>query len=219
MTRRSALRHAEAPARRRAWLRGRRAESLAAWWLRLKGYRILARGFRAANGVCLNPDGSFIVTDQEGHWNPKNRINWVTEGGFYGNMWGYHDVTDTSDAAMEQPLCWITNAFDRSPGELVWVHDDRWGELDGSLLQLSYGTGKVFLVPHEKVGGQVQGGMVALPGVEFPTGVMRGRVNPRDGCLYACGLFGWSSNKSSPGGFYRVRPTGRPVALPVGRTR
>jgi hypothetical protein len=40
--------------------------------------RILANGFRAANGVCLNPDGSFLVTDQEGFWNPKNRINWVT---------------------------------------------------------------------------------------------------------------------------------------------
>lgn len=25
--------------------RGRRAETLAAWWLRLKGYRVLARGF------------------------------------------------------------------------------------------------------------------------------------------------------------------------------
>ena len=58
---------------------------------------ILATGFRAANGVCLNPDGTFIVTDQEGHWNPKNRINWVKEGGFYGNMYGYHDVTDESD--------------------------------------------------------------------------------------------------------------------------
>ena len=41
---------------------------------------IIANGFRAANGVCLNPDGSFVVTDQEGHWNPKNRINWVHEG-------------------------------------------------------------------------------------------------------------------------------------------
>ncbi|MCP4815179.1 MAG: heme-binding protein, partial [Planctomycetaceae bacterium] len=50
---------------------------------------IIATGFRAANGVCLNDDGSFIVTDQEGHWNPKNRINWVRPGGFYGNMYGY----------------------------------------------------------------------------------------------------------------------------------
>ena len=36
--------------RRRAYGRGRRAETLAAWWLRLKGYRILARGFRVASG-------------------------------------------------------------------------------------------------------------------------------------------------------------------------
>ena len=69
---------------------------------------ILATGFRAANGVCLNPDGSFIVTDQEGHWNPKNRINWVKGTGrddFYGNMFGYHAITDSSDAAMTPPLC------------------------------------------------------------------------------------------------------------------
>ncbi len=36
--------------RRRAWLRGRRAEAVAAWWLRIKGYRILARGFRVPSG-------------------------------------------------------------------------------------------------------------------------------------------------------------------------
>ncbi len=36
--------------RRRAYGRGRRAETLAACWLRLKGYRILARGFRAPAG-------------------------------------------------------------------------------------------------------------------------------------------------------------------------
>ena len=92
---------------------------------------ILATGFRAANGVCLNPDGTFFVTDQEGHWNPKNRINWVKPGGFYGNMFGYHDVTDASDAAMQQPLCWITNAFDRSPGELLWVPQRRLGAAGG----------------------------------------------------------------------------------------
>ncbi len=112
---------------------------------------ILANGFRAANGVCLNPDGSFVVTDQEGFWNPKNRINWVTlsESGkpkFYGNMLGYHDVTDPSDSAMEPPLCWITNEFDRSPAELLWVDSPRWGPLNGSLLNLSYGYGKVFVV-------------------------------------------------------------------------
>lgn len=36
--------------RRTAWARGRRAETLAAWWLRLKGYRILERNFRVRLG-------------------------------------------------------------------------------------------------------------------------------------------------------------------------
>lgn len=36
--------------RRRDWHRGRRGEHLAAWWLRLKGYRILARDLRTPVG-------------------------------------------------------------------------------------------------------------------------------------------------------------------------
>lgn len=181
---------------------------------------ILATGFRAANGVCLNPDGSFVVTDQEGFWNPKNRINWVTlnpdgRPNFYGNMLGYHDVTDTSDDAMVPPLCWITNAFDRSPAELLWVTSDRWGPLQGSLLNLSYGYGKVFLVPHEKVGNRMQGGMIELPIPAFPTGVMRGRFHPTDGQLYLCGMFAWAGNATQPGGLYRLRATGRPMHLPI----
>ncbi len=177
---------------------------------------ILAKGFRAANGVCLNPDGSFIVTDQEGHWNPKNRINWVRPGGFYGNMFGYHDVTDDSDDAMEQPLCWITNAFDRSPAELLWCDSDAWGPLKGSLLNLSYGYGQIFVVPHEEVGGQMQGGMSPLPLPRLPTGLTRGRFHPRDGQLYTCGMFAWGSNQQEQGGLYRIRYTGKPANLPTG---
>lgn len=216
---------------------------------------ILANGFRAANGVCLNPDGTFVVTDQEGHWNPKNRINWVVpaqEGEkprFYGNLFGYHDVTDESNSAMESPLCWITNAFDRSPAELLWVTSDKWGPLKGSLLNLSYGYGKVFVVPHESVaraaglsesskqaddakkqGGAKnekkedtgrqpvprQGGLCELPIPQFPTGIMRGRFSPADGQLYVCGMFAWAGNVTQPGGFYRIRATGRPAHAPIG---
>jgi len=181
---------------------------------------ILATGFRAANGVCLNPDGSFVVTDQEGFWNPKNRINWVlppTDGQpkFYGNMLGYHSVEDESDSAMEPPLCWITNEFDRSPGELLWIDTDKWGPLQGGLLNLSYGYGKVFLVLHEQTGGRRQGGMIELPMPAFPTGVMRGRFNPADGQLYVCGMFAWAGSATHPGGLYRLRLQQKPLHLPL----
>jgi hypothetical protein len=101
----------------------------------------LATGFRAPNGVCVNPDGTFYLTDQEGFWLTKNRINLAERGGCYGNFWGATGVKDPSDAAMKQPVCWITNAFDRSPSEMLWVTGDGWGPLKGALLNFSYGYG------------------------------------------------------------------------------
>ena len=175
---------------------------------------IVATGFRAANGVCLNDDGTFFVTDQEGHWTPKNRINRVKAGGFYGNMFGYSSVTNKSDAAMEQPMVWITNAKDRSPAELLWVPKNAWGSLGGSLLNLSYGIGRIFVVPHEQVHGQWQGAVCELPMPSFATGIMRGRFGA-DGALYACGLFGWAGSATAPGGFHRIRRTEKPAYVPI----
>lgn len=178
---------------------------------------ILATGFRAANGVCINPDGSFIVTDQQGYWNPMNRVNWVDgKGKFYGNMWGYNPPKDSTKAAMEQPLVWIDMEFDRSPSELLWVDSKKWGPLNGGLLSFSYGYGKIQLVLPEDVNGQKQGGVIDLPGVKLRTGIMRGRFNPVDGQLYACGMSAWGTSQTIKGGdFYRLRYTGKPVSLPT----
>ncbi len=175
---------------------------------------ILATGFRAANGVCLNDDGTFFVTDQEGFWTPKNRINRVKVGGFYGNMFGYTSVTDTADSAMQQPMVWITNDKDRSPAELVWVPKNAWGSLGGSLLNLSYGTGRAFIVPHEEVGGQWQGAVCELPMPAFATGTMRGRF-AADGALYTCGMFAWAGNATAPGGFHRIRRSEKAAHVPL----
>ena len=175
---------------------------------------ILATGFRAANGVCLNDDDTFFVTDQEGFWTPKNRINRVKVGGFYGNMFGFTHVTDSSDSAMEPPLVWITNDKDRSPAELVWVPKGAWGSLGGALLNLSYGTGRAFIVPSEEVGGQWQGAVCELPMPAFATGIMRGRF-AADDALYTCGMFAWAGNATAPGGFHRIRRNERPANLPI----
>lgn len=178
---------------------------------------IVAKGFRAANGVCINPDGSFLVTDQQGFWNPMNRINWVTgKGKFYGNMWGYDPPKDSTRVAMEPPMVWLDMEFDRSPSELLWVDSEQWGPLNGSLLSFSYGFGKIQLVLNEQVNGQMQGGVIDLPGIKFLTGVMRGRFNPIDGQLYACGMSAWGTNQMlRGGGLYRIRYTGKPLTTPV----
>ncbi|WP_291980538.1 DUF6797 domain-containing protein [Luteitalea sp.] len=178
---------------------------------------IVATGFRAANGVLVNPDGSFIVTDQEGYWTPMNRINWVEPGGFYGNMYGYGAPADASDQAMARPLLWLDSKHDRSPSELLWADGQRWGPLGGSLLSLSYGTGKIFVVMTQAFDRIRQGAVVALPVPQFPTGIIRGRFNPQDGQLYVLGLSAWATNQTmQEGGLYRIRHTGRPLRLPVG---
>lgn len=178
-----------------------------------KTTEIIASGFRAPNGVCVNPDGTFYVSDQEGHWTPKNEINLIEKGKFYGNLMGYH--RGLTEADITSPMVWMHNDFDRSPAEQLWVNSDKWGGLGSQLINLSYGTGHVYVVMEEKVNGRVQGGVVRIPDFDFPTGVMRGRFHPGDGQLYACGLFGWAGNKTRPGGFYRLKHTGKPVHLPV----
>jgi len=165
-------------------------------------------------GVCLNDGGRFFVTDQEGFWTAENRINRVKVGGFYGNMFGYMGVTDTADSAMEQPMVWITNDKDRSPAELLWVPKNAWGSLGGSLLNLSYGTGRAFIVPHEEIGGAWQGAVCELPLPAFATGIMRGRF-AADGALYACGMFAWAGNATAPGGFHRIRRSEKAAHVPL----
>lgn len=179
--------------------------------------KIIATGFRAANGVAINPDGSFLVTDQQGYWNPMNRINWVEGNGkFYGNMWGYDPPKDTTRTAMEKPMVWVDMEFDRSPSELIWVDSKKWGPLNGSLLSYSYGYGKVQLVLNEEVAGQRQGGVIDLPNVKFNTGPMRGRFNPEDDQLYIVGMSAWgTSQQMQGGGLFRLRYTGKPLSIPV----
>jgi hypothetical protein len=176
---------------------------------------IVATGFRAPNGVCVNDDGTFFITDQEGHWTPKNRIDWVRPERFYGYMWAYDHPESSADDAMEPSMVWITNDMDRSPAEIVRVTSKKWGPFQGSLLNISYGMGRIFLIPNEEINGQRQGGVVQLPIPDFPTGVMRGRFHPGNGQLYVCGLVGWASNQQQDGGFFRVRYTGKAAYLPV----
>ena len=131
-------------------------------------------------------------------------------------MFGYDPPKDSSDQGMIQPLAWIDSELDRSPSELVWVDSDKWGSLNGSLLDLSYGYGTVLLVPHERVNGQMQGGVFQLPIPAFQTGVMRGRFNPSDGHLYACGMSAWGTQQMyQAGGLYRIKYTGKPLHAPI----
>lgn len=95
-------------------------------------------------------------------------------------------------------MFWLTDQFDRSCAEIVWVPEKTSGRLARSLLNTSYGHGKIYVVPFEKVNGQGQGGMCALPIPTFPTEIMRPRFHPEQGHLYVCDMYAWAGNQTQP---------------------
>jgi hypothetical protein len=114
-----------------------------------------------------------------------------------------------------RPLAWLPKGVDNSGGGQGWVTSDRWGPFQGEMLHGSYGQSSLYLVLKEKVGNQMQGGVVKFP-LRPTSSVMRLRFNERDGQLYISGLKGWQSNAGRNGGLDRIRYTGKPVAMPSG---
>ena len=157
--------------------------------------------------MCIRDRGELTISDNDGHWGPATRLNWVRKGGFYGDPHTAHLPALPKEP--DPPLCWIHRSVDPSAGGQIWVTGDAWGPMKGRLLQVSYGTYSLFQVLHERVGGVVQGGVVRFP-LTFASGALRPRFHPKDGQLYVAGLKGWSSGASRDGCFQRVRYTGKP---------
>jgi len=209
-----------------------------------RAMEVYATGFRAPNGSGIGPHDEITVSDNEGHWMPASKLNLVKRGGFYGmtpaaqreltlSRDGTNLTLNPSDpkarAALrvraydagapvppdyDQPICWLPKNMDNSSGGQVWATTDKWGPLKDHLLFMSYGRGTLFHVMQEQVDGVTQAAMVKFP-LKFSTGLMRGRVNPKDGQIYVCGVRGWQTDGTKDGGFYRVRYTGKAVHTPV----
>jgi hypothetical protein len=104
--------------------------------------------------------------------------------------------------------------MDNSSGGQVWVESSKWGALKDRMLFMSYGKCTLFDVMLQDVGSAKNAALVQFP-LKFQSGIMRGRVNPKDGQIYLCGLRGWQNSATKDGGFYRVRYTGQPVRMPL----
>ncbi|HEY7115169.1 MAG TPA: hypothetical protein VH475_01205, partial [Tepidisphaeraceae bacterium] len=185
----------------------------------------LNRGFRAPNGMAVGPEGQIVCADNQGHWTPTSKINYIPAGkrdGFYGfpfdpRVEKVFDVKkyypDGLPRTFEPPLCWIPYVLDNSSGGQTFVTDDRWGPFKGNILHSSYGKSSLFMVMPQLVGEVAQGGVWRF-GLAFESGIMRLRFNPADGQLYACGMRGWQTSGNRDGCLQRVRYTGKPVYQP-----
>jgi hypothetical protein len=181
-----------------------------------KKSEVIATGFRAPNGIGMSPSGQITTGDNEGTWTPMCRLNWVKQGGFYGVVDLAHRATAPTD--YDRPLCWFPKDVDNSSGGQVWVTSDKFGPWKDRLLHLSYGTCSLYGVLPQEVSfngqPQMQGGVTRF-NVDFASGAMRARFNPKDGQLYVTGLRGWQTTATQNGCFQRVRYTGAATRMPI----
>ncbi|TWT59167.1 DUF6797 domain-containing protein [Allorhodopirellula solitaria] len=193
-----------------------------------KEREVVCTGFRSPNGMGSMPGGRMTVSDNQGQWIPASKICLIKPGAFYGWVptyaapprWapdgGKIDITkvvppETSD----QPLVWMPQSLDNSSGGQLWAGDARFGPLANHLLHMSFGKGWMAYLAIQDVGETSQAAIIKLP-FDFSTGVMRGRVNPADGQVYATGLHGWNGGGRvglADGGVQRLRYTGTPPRM------
>lgn len=189
----------------------------------------IATGFRVPNGITISPKDEIYVSDNQGNWQPANKITLIEKGEFYGyvpNLVTKNWSPDGKKIAKENrdgmvispalvkvpetfysPTLWIPQEFDNSPGGGIWS-DKSWGPLGNHMIHTSYGHGWVYyFVPH-KVDGVSQGAMVALP-FQMEAGIQRASVNPVDKDIYVTGLTGWDDGVSIKyGALSRIRYKG-----------
>ena len=189
---------------------------------------VYCTGFRTPNGMGALPDGRVTASDNQGQWTPAGKISLLKPGGFYGwvnnysipGMWEPGEGTIDLDKVVppdsfDPPLVWMPQEFDNSSGGQLFVDDPRWGPLSGRLLHTSFGKGWMSYLMMQDFGDVAQAAIIKLP-FDFQTGIMRARVNPGDGQVYATGLQGWNGGGRAGllgHGVQRLRYTGKPVSI------
>jgi putative heme-binding domain-containing protein len=190
--------------------------------------QVYATGFRTPNGLGMLPDGRLTASDNQGQWTPASKISLIRPGGYYGwvadysvpGMWAPGGGMIDLDRVMprevyERPFLWLPQELDNSSGGQVFADDHRFGPLAGRLLHTSFGKGWMFAVMRQEIAGVSQAAAVRLP-FFFRTGIMRPRVNPADGQVYAAGLQGWNGGGRAglaDGGIQRLWYRGEPVRM------
>ena len=183
-------------------------DPIGAHWVSADGQRteVLATGFRNPNGMSVGPHGEITVAPQEGEWTPATMICEIERGGHYG--YGGPKVP----RGVDRPLCYVPRWIDNSSGSQIWATSDRWGPLQGQLLNFSFGRCSMMIVLRQRTPHGTQGAIVPLPG-RFIAGAVRGAFRKQDGQLYVVGTRGWTSSAIRDGSFQRVRYTGKKTCL------
>lgn len=147
-------------------------------------YQIVAHGLRTPNGIGLAPDGSILITDNQGDWLPSSKLLRLVEGAFYGSR----AVLGEAAASLEvtPPVLWLPqNDIGNSPSQPCTIPAG-FGPFAGQVAHADVTYGGLQRDVIEEVDGVWQGAVMRwTQGLE--AGINRLVAGP-DGALYVGGV-------------------------------
>ena len=159
----------------------------------LANIEFLSSGHRTPNGVSNGPGGTILVGENQGSWQPSNKVNVLEPGGFYGHVnsttfknaqypnGGVPGLFD--DKPFTQPAIYLPqNDIANSPAQMTTIPS---GEFAGQILITDVKYGGLRRGWMERVDGVWQGGAVQYS-QGFEVGTNRMVWGP-DGSLYVGG--------------------------------
>jgi cytochrome c551/c552 len=151
--------------------------------------------------------GRIVMSDQQGNWVPSSGSFPVIPGAGFG-------YGGKEDGGVTPPAVWIPHEQDTSSASPLWVRGSAFKAWEGGVLNLSYGTGRLFLIRHGEGWPARQGAVIPL-GIETGLPLLHARVNPGDGSVWLAGFRIYDSGAPELEGLGRLRPTGEALAAPV----
>lgn len=157
--------------------------------------------------------GLVTASDQQGNWVPATPIRVIGNDNYHGFQPEPLRDKVTHPAPIEEPPVWIPHFVNSSGASQVWLRDAKMGPLNDSLVHIGFNRPEIFKIHFDDSGKMRQGAVTPLLS-GFPSGLLKGRVNPADGTLWLAGFKIWGTSAEQISGVYRLRMTGQPCWVP-----
>ena len=170
-----------------------------------RSYDVIATGLRQPY-IGLDPEtGVLTSSDQQGHWKPATPIYRIEQDKYYGFQPAKFKENAVHPEPIAPPEIWIPHFINQSGASQVWMKGNaNMGPLNGSLVHIGYNRPELFKVYLDE--NRKQGAIVPILS-GFPSGVLKGKLHPKDGLLYVTGFEIWGTSGERISGLFRVRPT------------
>ncbi|MCB1092663.1 MAG: hypothetical protein KDL87_14100, partial [Verrucomicrobiae bacterium] len=179
-----------------------------------KSFQRVAFGLRQPY-IGVDPQtGMVTASDQQGNWVPATPIHVLGNDSYHGFQPETLKDKAVHPKEISEPPVWIPHFINSSGASQVWLRQARMGPLNDSLIHIGFNRPEIFKVYFDESGKRRQGAVSpVLSG--FPSGLLKGRVNPADGSLWLTGFKIWGTPAEQISGLYRVTMTGKPCWVPT----